>query len=158
MRSFRGLGCPQQAFGIFARCAAQNTMLVIFVALWRIFSPELISMLRLSMLRQRIRGANATSLTAASVGGISLTLQRDALNHHRCQYSKLVRRSYCAVWAAVWWNVLLYINREIWRFTPDYCKSLHFVHDSSPYRINSTADFYAEYKQVGLSSVISYRQ
>ncbi len=32
------------------------------------------------MLRQRIRGANATSLTAASVGGISLTLQRDALN------------------------------------------------------------------------------
>ena len=55
-------------------------MLVIFVALWRIFSPELISMLRLSMLRQRIRGANATSLTAASVGGISLTLQRDALN------------------------------------------------------------------------------
>ena len=31
------------------------------------------------MLRQRIRGANATSLTAASVGGISLTLQRDAL-------------------------------------------------------------------------------
>ena len=75
---------------------------VIFVALWRIFfSPELISMLRLSMLRQRIRGANATSLTAASVGGISLTLQRDALNHHRCQYSKLVRRSYCAVWAAV---------------------------------------------------------
>jgi len=95
------LGCPQQAFGIFARCAAQNTMLVIFVALWRIFSPELISMLRLSMLRQRIRGANATSLTAASVGGISLTLQRDALNHHRCQYSKLVRRSYCAVWAAV---------------------------------------------------------
>ena len=64
-------------------------------------SPELISLLRLSMLRQRIRGANATSLTAASVGGISLTLQRDALNHHRCQYSKLVRRSYCAVWAAV---------------------------------------------------------
>ena len=55
-------------------------MLVIFVALWRIFSPELISMLRLSMLRQRIRGANATSLTAASVGGISLTLLRDALN------------------------------------------------------------------------------
>ena len=54
-------------------------MLVIFVALWRIFSPELISMLRLSMLRQRIRGANATSLTAASVGGISLTLQRDAI-------------------------------------------------------------------------------
>ena len=79
VRSFRGLGCPQQAFGIFARCAAQNTMLVIFVALWRIFSPELISMLRLSMLRQRIRGANATSLTAASVGGISLTLQRDAI-------------------------------------------------------------------------------
>lgn len=37
VRSFRGLGCPQQAFGIFARCAAQNTMLVIFVALWRIF-------------------------------------------------------------------------------------------------------------------------
>ncbi|WP_205521536.1 hypothetical protein, partial [Ruminococcus flavefaciens] len=34
----RGLGCPQQAFGIFARCAAQNTMLVIFVALSRIFS------------------------------------------------------------------------------------------------------------------------
>ena len=102
VRSFRGLWCPQQAFGIFARCAAQNTMLVIFVALWRIFSPELISLLRLSMLRQRIRGANATSLTAASVGGISLTLQRDALNHHRCQYSKLVRRSYCAVWAAVW--------------------------------------------------------
>ena len=32
------------------------------------------------MLRQRIRGANATSLTAASVGGISLTLLRDALN------------------------------------------------------------------------------
>ena len=95
---------------------------------------------------------------AASVGGISLTLQRNALNHHRCQYSKLVRRSYCAVWAAVWWNVLLYINREIWRFTPDFCKSLHFVHDSSPYRINSTAYFYAEYKQVGLSSVISYRQ
>ena len=56
-------------------------MLVIFVALWRIFfPPELISLLRLSMLRQRIRGANATSLTAASVGGISLTLQRDALN------------------------------------------------------------------------------
>ena len=56
-------------------------MLVIFVALWRIFfSPELISLLRLSMLRQRIRGANATSLTAASVGGISLTLLRDALN------------------------------------------------------------------------------
>ena len=55
-------------------------MLVIFVALWRIFfSPELISLLRLSMLRQRIRGANATSLTAASVGGISLTLQRDAI-------------------------------------------------------------------------------
>ena len=81
VRSFRGLGCPQQAFGIFARCAAQNTMLVIFVALWRIFfPPELISLLRLSMLRQRIRGANATSLTAASVGGISLTLQRDALN------------------------------------------------------------------------------
>jgi len=26
------------------------------------------------------------------------------------------------------------------------------------YRINSTANFYAEYKQVGLSSVISYRQ
>jgi len=45
-----------------------------------IFSPELISLLRLSMLRQRIRGANATSLTAASVGGISLTLLRDALN------------------------------------------------------------------------------
>ena len=80
VRSFRGLGCPQQAFGIFARCAAQNTMLVIFVALWRIFfPPELISLLRLSMLRQRIRGANATSLTAASVGGISLTLQRDAI-------------------------------------------------------------------------------
>ena len=75
---------------------------VIFVALWRIFfPPELISLLRLSMLRQRIRGANATSLTAASAGGISLTLQRDALNYHRCQYSKLVRRSYCAVWAAV---------------------------------------------------------
>ena len=56
-------------------------MLVIFVALWRIFfSPELISLLRLSMLRQRIRGANATSLTAASVGGISLTLLRDVLN------------------------------------------------------------------------------
>ena len=56
-------------------------MLVIFVALWRkFFSPELISLLRLSMLRQRIRGANATSLTAASVGGISLTLLRDALN------------------------------------------------------------------------------
>ena len=56
-------------------------MLVIFVALWRIFfSPELISLLRLLMLRQRIRGANATSLTAASVGGISLTLLRDALN------------------------------------------------------------------------------
>ena len=103
VRSFRGLGCPQQAFGIFARCAAQNTMLVIFVALWRIFfPPELISLLRLSMLRQRIRGANATSLTAASVGGISLTLQRDALNHHRCQYSKLVRRSYRAGSAAVW--------------------------------------------------------
>ena len=32
------------------------------------------------MLRQRIRGANATSLTAASVGGISITLLRDALN------------------------------------------------------------------------------
>jgi len=32
------------------------------------------------MLRQRIRGANATSLTAASVGGISLTLLRDALS------------------------------------------------------------------------------
>ena len=32
------------------------------------------------MLRQRIRGANATSLTAALVGGISLTLLRDALN------------------------------------------------------------------------------
>ncbi len=81
VRSFRGLGCPQQAFGIFARCAAQNTMLVIFVALWRIFfPPELISLLRLSMLRQRIRGANATSLTAASVGGISPTLLRDALN------------------------------------------------------------------------------
>ena len=49
-------------------------MLVIFVALWRIFfSPELISLLRLSMLRQRIRGANATSLTAASVGGHSLS-------------------------------------------------------------------------------------
>ena len=31
----------------------------------------------------------------------SLTLQRDALNHHRCQYSKLVRRIYCAVWAAI---------------------------------------------------------
>lgn len=77
-------------------------MLVIFVALWRIFfSPEFISLLRLSMLRQRIRGANATSLTAASIGGISLTLLRDALNYHRCQYSKLVRRSYCAVWAAV---------------------------------------------------------
>ena len=43
-------------------------------------SPELISLLRLSMLRQRIRGANATSLTAASVGGISITLLRDALN------------------------------------------------------------------------------
>ena len=56
-------------------------MLVIFVALWRIFfSPEFISLLRLSMLRQRIRGANATSLTAASIGGISLTLLRDALN------------------------------------------------------------------------------
>ena len=56
-------------------------MLVIFVALWRIFfPPELISLLRLSMLRQRIRGANATSLTAASVGGISPTLLRDALN------------------------------------------------------------------------------
>ena len=105
VRSFRGLGCPQQAFGIFARCAAQNTMLVIFVALWRIFfPPELISLLRLSMLRQRIRGANATSLTAASVGGISLTLQRDALNHHRCQYSKLVRRSYRAGSAAIWWK------------------------------------------------------
>ena len=56
-------------------------MLVIFVALGRIFfPPELISLLRLSMLRQRIRGANATSLTAASVGGISPTLLRDALN------------------------------------------------------------------------------
>ena len=55
--------------------------MVIFVALWRIFfPPELISLLRLSMLRQRIRGANATSLTAALVGGISLTLLRDALN------------------------------------------------------------------------------
>ena len=43
-------------------------------------SPELISLLRLSMPRQRIRGANATSLTAASVGGISITLLRDALN------------------------------------------------------------------------------
>ena len=43
-------------------------------------SPELISLLRLSMLRQRIRGANATSLTTASVGGISITLLRDALN------------------------------------------------------------------------------
>ena len=44
------------------------------------FSPERFFPLRLSMLRQRIRGANATSLTAASVGGISLTLLRDALN------------------------------------------------------------------------------
>ena len=43
-------------------------------------SPQLISLLRLSMLRQRIRGANATSLTAASGGGISITLLRDALN------------------------------------------------------------------------------
>jgi len=72
MRSFRGLGCPQQAFGIFARCAAQNTMLVIFVALWRIFPAcGIYTSRRLSMLRQRIRGANATSLTAASVGGHS---------------------------------------------------------------------------------------
>ena len=55
-------------------------MLAIFVALSCVFLPEHFSLLRLSMLRQRIRGANATSLTAASVGGISLTLQRDALN------------------------------------------------------------------------------
>ena len=56
-------------------------MLVIFVALWRIFlACGICVSRRLSMLRQRIRGANATSLTAASVGGISLTLQRDALN------------------------------------------------------------------------------
>jgi hypothetical protein len=83
VRSFRGLGCPQQAFGIFARCAAQNTMLVIFVALWRIFlACGICVSRRLSMLRQRIRGANATSLTAASVGGISLTLLRDALYYH----------------------------------------------------------------------------
>ena len=56
-------------------------MLVIFVALWRIFlACGICISRRLSMLRQRIRGANATSLTAASVGGISLTLLRDALN------------------------------------------------------------------------------
>ena len=89
-------------------------MLVIFVALWRIFfPPELISLLRLSMLRQRIRGANATSLTAASVGGISLTLLRDALNHHRYQYSKLVRRSYRAGSAAVWRKSLSIVITKI---------------------------------------------
>jgi len=39
LRSFRGLGCPQQAFGIFARFAAQNTMLVIFAVLSHGFLP-----------------------------------------------------------------------------------------------------------------------
>jgi len=69
VRSFRGLGCPQQAFGIFARRAAQNTMLVIFVALLRVFSPELFSLLRLSLFRQRI-GAVRLSFSLPSFGGI----------------------------------------------------------------------------------------
>jgi len=34
----------------------------------------------------------------------SLTLQRDALYYHYSWNCKLVRRSYCAVWAAVWWK------------------------------------------------------
>ena len=74
VRSFRGLGCPQQAFGIFARCAAQNTMLVIFVALLRIFlACGICISRRLSMLRQRI-WSYATSLSAALVGGHTRSL------------------------------------------------------------------------------------
>lgn len=97
-----GLGVSPTSIWYFrSLCGAKYNACYFCCAMAHIFSPELISLLRLSMLRQRIRGANATSLTAASVGGISLTLQRDALNHHRCQYSKLVRRRYCAVWAAV---------------------------------------------------------
>ena len=37
---------------------------------------------------------------------------------------------------------LYYYYREICVFGNDFRKSLHFVHGDSPYRINSTADFY----------------
>ena len=54
----------------YAGCAAHSTMLVIFgayfwCAMAHIFPSELFSMLRLSMLRQRIRGANATYIYLA---------------------------------------------------------------------------------------------
>jgi len=76
-----GLGVSPTSIWYFrSLCGAKYNACYFCCAMAHIFSPELIYLLRLSMLRQRIRGANATSLTAASVGGISLTLLRDALN------------------------------------------------------------------------------
>ena len=67
------------AFQVLAFIVGKLALVLVGKALVKVGS-DLISLLRLSMLRQRIRGANATSLTAASVGGISPTLLRDALN------------------------------------------------------------------------------
>ena len=69
VRSFFGAwGVPNKQM-YFRPCAAQNTMLVIFVALWRIFPACGICISRrLSMLRQRI-WSYATSISAALVGG-----------------------------------------------------------------------------------------
>ena len=69
LRSFRGLGCPQQAFGIFARCAAQNTMLAIFVALSRSFLPAVSLYLAVFGCSVSEFGAMRLIISAALVGG-----------------------------------------------------------------------------------------
>ena len=131
VRSFRGLGCPQQAFGIFVRCAAQNTMLVIFVALWRIFFAW-------AFLSAQAFDAPSANLELCDLispphrrRSFSLTLLRDALNHHRCQYSKLVRRSYRAGSAAVWWKSLsIVITIIITTSLSIACGKTHWILDS----------------------------
>ncbi len=150
VRSFRGLGCPQQAFGIFARCAAQNTMLVIFVALWRIFPACGICISRrLSMLRQRIWSYATYTLRRFSRRSYSLTLRRDALNIITTNILNEVGAVSAQSRRRFYENIPLYINRRFLGLSQEKSKSLQFVHHGSPLCINSTADFYSYRKDDG---------
>jgi len=73
------LGCPQQAFGIFVRCAAQNTMLAIFPAPMRIFACGNFFIRRLSLFQQRISSLCEVFSPPLCRRLFFLTLLRDTL-------------------------------------------------------------------------------
>ena len=131
VRSFRGLGCPQQALVFFVRCAAQNTMLVIFVALWRIFHACGICISRwLSMLRQRI-WSYAT-----------YTLRRTDGGHTRSR--SCVMPSIITLEIVIWYGAVIvlgvrqsgenissiFITKIIMASLRIACENLHWIFDS----------------------------